>query len=249
MWTSVTLAVLIALSGACGSSTSYTAAKNERSAPAKAAAAAKAKLVQEKRRLARAQQQAAAQRRAAIAARKAAIAKRLEENRRRTQAGSTTTTTPTIPPTSGAPAPTTTPTTADPAPAANAGTDLTAVQATLDRLNRAFRVGVADGIAASETANYWVTSGVYSGNQCAAFEAKQGGGVVRESLSIHPGTFRADPRWIDPRAGVRPVGRVYSMVVDDLQTLVPSGEQRQRSAPLHASVRPDGRALLFLRCS
>jgi len=236
VFSSVSLAVLIGLTGACGSPKSYTATKNEQSSQAKAAAA-KAKLAQERRRLALARRRAAAQRRAAIA-------KRLEENRRAHRASTTTTT-----PTTSAPAPTTTtPTTAEPGAGSSVGSDLAAVQTTLGLLNRAFRAGVAEGIAASETANYWVSTGAYTSGQCAAFEAAQGGGVVKESLSVQPGTFRPDPGWIDPLAGVRPIGRVYTFMVDDLQTLVPTGEQRHRTAPLHATVRPDGRALLFLRC-
>jgi len=243
---SVTLAVLLGLTGSCGgNSKSFTAATQERNAQAAAKAKAKraAKSAAESRRLASARR-AAAQRRA-LAARRAAIGAALRKRAAERAAASTTTTT-TVAPATGPPSGT--PTTTGPAGAPNGQSDLAAIQATLDHLNTAFRAGVAQGIATSETVNYRVVTGVYTEAKCAAFEAARGGGVVRESLTLHPGSVRADPGWIDPVIGVKPVGRVYALVLDDVQTLVPTGEQRNVSFATHATVRADGRALLFMTC-
>ena len=238
---SVVLVVLLVTSGCGGSSKSFSAATKARAA---AAAKVKQKIEANKRKLALARQHAAEQR---IAARKAAIAARLRAlAAQRAHASTTTTTTPTTGPSPTTP--TTTPPPVGPPPAANLQRDLAAIQATLARLNAAFRTGVADGIAMSETVNYRVVTGTYSASKCAAFEAQRGGGVVQESLALHSGSLRADPEWTDPVTGLRPVGRVYGLVLDDVQTLVPTGEQRSASFSTHATVRTDGHALLFLSC-
>ncbi len=66
---------------------------------------------------------------------------------------------------------------------------------------------------------------------------------------VRPGTFRATPGWVDPTVGRMPGGRLYTVTVDEIQTLVPTGERRSVIRDLHASVGPDGRARLFFRCA
>ena len=46
-----------------------------------------------------------------------------------------------------------------------------------------------------------------------------------------------------------PQGRIYRVVIDEIQTLVTTGARRERTFAIHVSVRPDGRGRLFLRCA
>jgi hypothetical protein len=126
---------------------------------------------------------------------------------------------------------------------------LAAIRRSVRRLNAAFDAGVGRGIARSTALNYWVDAGVYDAAACAAFEADTGEGVVTETLVVHPETFRATPGWVDPAVGRMPLGRLYVVGIDEIQTLVPTGEQRTTSRDLHASVGRDGRARLFFRCA
>jgi hypothetical protein len=133
--------------------------------------------------------------------------------------------------------------------AASPARDLERIQLSVQRLNAAFDKGVGRGIARSVALNYWVGAGVYDAAACTAFESGGGDGVVAETLVVHPETFRATPGWIDPAVGRAPEGRLYTVGVDEIQTLVPTGEQRTRQHDLHASVGRDGRAQLFFRCA
>ena len=116
-------------------------------------------------------------------------------------------------------------------------------------MNAAFRIGVASGIVGSNVANYWVAAGVYSAAQCTNFEADRGGGVVTEAFVAHPETLAPDPGWVDPVVGRTPIGRIYSIGVDDTETLVTTGERRQQSAVMRATVNPAGTAYLFFHCA
>ena len=49
--------------------------------------------------------------------------------------------------------------------------------------------------------------------------------------------------------GKAPTGRIYSVSVDNIQTLVPTGEKRTQTAVMHASVNSLGVAHLFFRCA
>ena len=127
--------------------------------------------------------------------------------------------------------------------------DLAAIQRTVARLNSAFRASVATGITSSTTANHWVVAGVYSGDQCAAFEAARGQGIVAEEIVIHPESLVRTPGWVDPVIGRVPQGRIYQVVIDEIQTLVTTGQRRGRTIPIHVTVKPDGNAHLVLRCA
>jgi hypothetical protein len=127
--------------------------------------------------------------------------------------------------------------------------DLVAIQRTVARLNAAFRASVATGITNSTFANHWVVAGVYSGDQCAAFEAARGRGIVAEELVIHPESLVRTPGWVDPVIGRVPQGRIYRVMVDEIQTLVTTGQRRALTMAIHVTVRPDGNAHLVLRCA
>ena len=127
--------------------------------------------------------------------------------------------------------------------------DVSAIQRAVDELNSAFRVSVASGITNSKVANFWVGGGVYSGDQCVAFETARGQGIVSEMLVVHPESLTPAPGWVDPVIGRVPHGRIYQMAIDEIQTLVPTGQQRARTLPIHVTVKPDGAARLFLRCA
>jgi hypothetical protein len=131
----------------------------------------------------------------------------------------------------------------------SAANDVSAIQRTVNSLNAAFRAGVAAGIANSEIANHWVGGGVYTGDQCAAFETARGQGIVSEMLVVHPESLTPAPGWVDPVIGRVPSGRIYQMAIDETQTLVTTGQQRLRTLPIHVTVKPDGAARLVLRCA
>ncbi len=133
--------------------------------------------------------------------------------------------------------------------AASPARDLARIQHSVQRLNRAFDRGVRRGIARSVALNYWVNEGVYDAAACTAFESDSGEAVVAETLVVHAELFRATPGWVDPAVGRMPRGRLYAVGVDEVQTLVPTGEQRTTQRDLHASVGNDGRARLFFRCA
>jgi hypothetical protein len=133
--------------------------------------------------------------------------------------------------------------------AASPAHDLAAIRRSVRRLNAAFARGVARGIARSVTINYWVLAGVYDAATCIDFEANAGEGVVAERLLVRPGSLRATPGWVDPVIGRTPGGRIYSVPVDQIQTLVPTGAQRRLTRVLHATVDRKGHAHLFLRCA
>jgi len=225
----VALALVISLLGGCGAGTSKSANTNA----VAQAAAARASIAAARRRLAAAQAQVARQRDALAAALR----------RRHLQAATTTTTAPNVgAPTSSTQTPVvaTTPTVAS---------DTAAVQHTIDAVNAAFAKSVALGIAASETANYYIYAGVYSDSQCSAFETARGLGQVSDQLVLHPGSVVPTPGWVDPVLGAAPTGRIYALAMDDVQTQVSTRQQRTTPVNTHATVLPDGQALLFLRCN
>ena len=127
--------------------------------------------------------------------------------------------------------------------------DLAAISRSVNRLNAAFGRSVRKGIARAAAQNYWVATGVYTRSQCRAFAADSGEGRVAEQLVLHPETFSATPGWVDPAVGRTPRGRIYLVGIDEIQTFVPTGEQRVLSQQLRATVGRDGRARLFFRCA
>ena len=82
-----------------------------------------------------------------------------------------------------------------------------------------------------------------------AFETARGEGIVSEAIVVHPDTFTPAPGWVDPVIGRVPQGRIYRVVIDEIQTLVTTGARRERTFAIHVTVRPDGRGRLFLRCA
>lgn len=126
--------------------------------------------------------------------------------------------------------------------------DLAAITNTVAALNAAFDASVAAGITNSATANHWVDDRVYSGSQCMAFESARGQGVVAERIVLHPSSLSPSPGWVDPVVGRVPRGRIYRIAIDEIQTLVPTGQQRARTLSVHVTVQSDGNARFFLRC-
>jgi hypothetical protein len=125
--------------------------------------------------------------------------------------------------------------------------DLTAITRSVNRLNAAFGRSVRRGIQRAAALNYWAATGVYTRRECRAFAANAGEGLVAEQLVVHPETLTATPGWTDPSVGRAPSGRIYVVAVDEIQTFVPTGEQRVLAQQLRASVSR-GRARLFFRC-
>ena len=125
-------------------------------------------------------------------------------------------------------------------------TTLAAIRKTVDALNAAFLAGVSSGITNSTTANHWVGSGAYTADQCVSFESARGQGIVSEHIVTR--ALESAPGWVDPMTGRVPHGRIYRMTVDEIQTLVTTGQQRARTLSIPVIVRPDGHAQLFLRC-
>jgi hypothetical protein len=126
---------------------------------------------------------------------------------------------------------------------------LIAIQQTVDDLNRAFTTSVSSGVMYSTVANHWVGTDVYTGNECISFEMARGRGVVSEHLTVHPETLAATPGWLDPAIGKVPAGRIFALAIDEMQTLVTTGQQRGRTLWIHVTVESSGRARLFLRCT
>jgi len=133
--------------------------------------------------------------------------------------------------------------------AANPAADLARIERSVNRLNAAFDRSVARGIARSASLNYWVSRRVYDRADCIAFESSLGERAVAERLVVHPETLRATPGWVDTAVGRTPGGRIYAVAVDEIQTFVPTSEQRVTLRDLHATVGRDGRARLFFRCA
>jgi len=132
---------------------------------------------------------------------------------------------------------------------ANPEADLAAIARSVNRLNAAFGRSVRRGIARAAASNYWVAARVYTRRECRAFAADAGEGRVAEMLVLHPETLTATPGWVDPSVGRVPNGRIYAVGVDEIQTLVPTGEQRVLSQQLRATVGRDGRARFLFRCA
>ena len=215
---SVALAVLIALTGACGSSGSSDATpKGSTASHARAIATARVKQAARHRRVV-ARRRLAARRRA----RAALIARR--QRARRVNAVRLA------------------------ASRATPESDLAAITRSVNRLNAAFGRSVRSGIARAAALNYWAATGVYTRRQCRAFAADLGEGRVEEMLVLQPATLTATPGWVDPAVGQMPGGRIYAIGVDEIQTFVPTGEQRTFTHQLRATVGRDGRARLFFRC-
>jgi hypothetical protein len=128
-------------------------------------------------------------------------------------------------------------------------TDLAAIQRSVNRLNTVFDRSVRRGIARAAGLNYWVATGEYTGAECRSFAADRGAGAVSETLVVQPSTLTATPGWVDPAVGRAPAGRVYVVDVDEIQTFVPTREQREVPQVLRASVGRDGRARFFFRCA
>jgi hypothetical protein len=213
---SVALAVLIGLGGACGSDSAKSSAQQKRAAHARAVATARAKKVARARQVARRRAVVRRRARAAAYARQTRRAQLVRARRAR---------------------------------ASNPAGDLAAIERSAARLNGAFDRSVARGIKRSAGLNYWVAAGVYDRAVCMAFAAESGEGVVAETLVVHPETLQATPGWVDPAVGRIPKGRIYSVAIDEIQTLVPTGEQRVALRELHATVGRDRRARFFFDCA
>ena len=127
--------------------------------------------------------------------------------------------------------------------------DLAAIQRSVARLNAAFRRGVRRGIARAAALNYWAAARVYTRQQCRAFAADRGEGAVSELLIVDPASLTPTPGWVDPAVDRAPGGRIYTVAVQEIQTFVPTGEQRVLSEQLRASVGGDGHARLFFACA
>jgi hypothetical protein len=126
--------------------------------------------------------------------------------------------------------------------------DTAAIQHTIDAIDAAFAKSVVDGIAASDTANYYIGAGVYTDAECSAFETARGLGVVSDRLVLDPGSVVSTPGWVDPVLGTVPQGRVYALTMDDVETQLSTQQQRTQMVATHATVESDGQALLFLAC-
>jgi hypothetical protein len=238
----VAFVLLISLVGGCGGSSNSANAK----AAARTAAQAKAarvKVAAARKRLAAAQLRVARQRRALAAA----IRRRHQHALAAATSTTTTTTAPKVAPPKPTPRPGA-PSTSTTTPVRTVARDIVAIQHTIDTMNEAFAKGVANGIAASEAANYYISAGVYTAGQCSAFEAARGLGVVSDQLLVHSGSVAPTPGWVDPVLRAVPGGRIYSLSMADVQTLVGTQQHRIQSVSTHATVQPNGRALLFLRC-
>jgi hypothetical protein len=107
---------------------------------------------------------------------------------------------------------------------------------------------VSEGIAASTVANYWVGAGVYTADQCGAFESANGGDRISVLLVPRAYSLRADPGWVDPVIGAMPQGRIYTVDFDDIRTDVSTGAQRRTFERVHVTVLGDRGANLLLRC-
>ena len=224
------LIALISLLGACssGNSSEKTLAADKRSAAANKAAAA--------------------QNRALVARRRAtARARRLETPTTPKRTAPTTPTPKVV--TRAVTRVVTTPTTIVTQASTTPSDDLSAIESTVDALNSAFHSSVSSGITNSTTANYWVGDGSYTGDQCVSFESARGQGIVAENIVVHTDSLVSAPGWVDPVIGKVPQGRIYQLAIDEIQTLVTTGQQRARTFPIHVTVQPDGHARLFLRCS
>jgi hypothetical protein len=126
--------------------------------------------------------------------------------------------------------------------------DVSAIRKTFDALNAAFDASVASGITSSAAANHWVADGTYTDNQCVAYELARSQGVVSERLVLHQNALSPSPGWVDPAIGKVPRGRIYRIAIDEIETLVPTGQQRARTLSVHVTVQSDGNARLLLRC-
>jgi hypothetical protein len=73
--------------------------------------------------------------------------------------------------------------------------------------------------------------------------------VVSEAFVVHPDTLQPVTGWVDPTVGKTPTGRIYAVSVDNIQTLVPTGEKRTQTAVMRASVNSLGVGHLFFRCA
>lgn len=127
--------------------------------------------------------------------------------------------------------------------------DLAAITRSVNELNAAFGRNVQSGITRAAALNYWAATGVYSRRECRLFARDAGEGRVAEMLVLHPETLTPTPGWVDPAVGRAPAGRIYAVGVDEIQTFLPTGEQRMFSQQLRASVGHDRRARLFFRCA
>ena len=65
---------------------------------------------------------------------------------------------------------------------------------------------------------------------------------------MHANSLSPSPGWVDPVIGKSPRGRIYRMAIDEIQTLVPTGQKRMRTLSVHVTVQSDGDARFFLRC-
>lgn len=142
----------------------------------------------------------------------------------------------------------TTPTTIMTQASTSPADDLSAIRKTVDALNAAFDASVASGITSSATANHWVDDGTYTDNQCVAFASARSQGVVAERIVVHANSLSPSPGWVDPVIGKSPRGRIYRIAIDEIQTLVPTGQKRMRTLSVHVTVQSDGDARFFLRC-
>ncbi len=235
----IAVALAMSILGACGSANSKSANVSVAAQTAAQTNAARAAVAAARSRLATAQLLVTRQRRAIAAA----------LHRRQLHAATSPTTTTTTTTVAKA-APSTQPgiVSETPTTVTTLASDTAAIEQTIDAINAAFAKSVVEGIAASNTANYYIGAGVYTDAECSAFETARGLGVVSDRLVLDSGSVVPTPGWVDPVLGAVPQGRVYALTMDDVETQLSTQQQRTQSVATHATVQPDGRALLFLAC-
>jgi hypothetical protein len=157
--------------------------------------------------------------------------------------GATTTTPPAPPTTVGG---TTAPPGPPPADGSPPAAHIELVREAVDALNAAFARSVAQGIAASVAANYWVAAGTYTIDECRHFQSANGGDQIAVALGLR--TLQADPGWVDPVTGRQPQGTIYELGVDDTRTVVGTGARSQVARQIHVSLPGDGTVRFMLRC-
>jgi hypothetical protein len=132
--------------------------------------------------------------------------------------------------------------------AAQLADDKAAIRHLIEYLNTAYQVSIADGVSAEVASNYLVVAGVFTANQCAAFENTVNARLTYDQV-LRQDTIEPAPGWVDPDLKAVPKGRIYSYTLDVTITNAAAGVSNTAASTVHATVLRDGTAKQFIGCA
>ena len=133
--------------------------------------------------------------------------------------------------------------------------DVAAIETMLNRINDAYRDGSTAGARAVADANYYAVTGRVTKTECEHVWLADPTFFSFVDDTLEPQTITATPNVVPPDLGSVPLGRIYLFTVQETARYIGesspgrNGPTHQSPQKFHATVMPDGSALLFISCA